>query len=61
MNVPFLGADPGYIPQPTSYDYDAPISESGKSRDAHEEYRSAILASIRGYNFEIYGHSYRHR
>jgi hypothetical protein len=24
-----LGADPGYVPQPTSYDYDAPISEPG--------------------------------
>ncbi len=23
------GADPGYNPQPTSYDYDAPISEPG--------------------------------
>ncbi len=24
-----LGADPDYDPQPTSYDYDAPISEAG--------------------------------
>jgi hypothetical protein len=24
-----LGADPDYNPQPTSYDYDAPISEAG--------------------------------
>ncbi|CAF4538304.1 unnamed protein product, partial [Rotaria magnacalcarata] len=36
------GADPGYIPQPTSYDYDAPISEPGDITSKYMAIRNVI-------------------
>jgi beta-galactosidase len=36
------GADPPYLPQPTSYDYDAPISEAGDITKKYMSIRKAI-------------------
>jgi hypothetical protein len=41
-NFSDLGADPPYLPQPTSYDYDAPITESGDTTDKYLAIRNAI-------------------
>ncbi len=40
------GADPPYLPQPTSYDYDAPISESGDITNKYLVIREAISKVI---------------
>jgi len=36
------GADPPYIPQPTSYDYDAPVSEAGDTTNKYLAIRNTI-------------------
>jgi beta-galactosidase len=36
------GADPPYLPQPTTYDYDAPISEPGDITDKYLAIRESI-------------------
>jgi len=39
-----LGADPPYLVQPTSYDYDAPLSEAGDITNKFLAVRKAISA-----------------
>jgi beta-galactosidase len=36
------GADPDYLPQPTTYDYDAPITEAGDITDKYLQLRNEI-------------------
>lgn len=36
------GADPSYSPEPTSYDFDAPISESGDITNKYLAIRESI-------------------
>ncbi len=38
----FIGADPPYLVQPTSYDFDAPINEAGDTTSKYMAIREAI-------------------
>lgn len=38
----FIGANTAYAPQPTSYDYDAPLTEAGDLTDKYFAIRDVI-------------------
>ena len=40
--ISLIGADPPYLAQPTSYDYDAPLSEAGDITNKYMAVRDAI-------------------
>lgn len=48
-----LGANTKYAPQPTSYDYDAPLTEAGDLTDKYFAIRE-VIKMVQNYITELY-------